>query len=290
MTLLTRINLTLLTAFVAGVSISGAMAHHLLLEDARREGLATARLMMASATASRDYTKSEITPLLQQHPSAVFLPQLVPAYAATQTLDRLRKDRPEYTYREATLNPTNPADRATDWEADVVNGFRNDPSRTEVTGERMTAFGPSLYLAHPLRIASAECLACHSTAAVAPAPMVAKYGPTNGFGWKLNEAVGSQIVSVPLSAALAKADHAFYTFLATIIAVFVLVLLLLNVMLRLIVLRPIARMATLGDRVSSGDVTGAHFDASGNDEIAQLGRSFERMRRSLEKSLAMLDG
>ena len=289
MTLLNRINLTLLAAFVIGVAVSGSIAHHLLQEDAKREGLATARLMMASATASRDYTKSEITPLLQGHQGAVFQPQMVPAYAATQTLDRLRKDRPEYTYREATLNPTNPADRASDWEADVVNGFRNDATLKEVTGERITAFGPSLYLAHPIRIASADCLACHSTAAAAPPTMVAKYGPTNGFGWQLNEAVGSQIVSVPLAAALAKADHAFYVFLATIVGVFLLILVLVNVMLRVTVLRPIARMAALGDRVSSGDVSGTTFAATGNDEIAQLGRSFERMRRSLEKSLAMLD-
>ena len=289
MTLLTRINLLLFAAFVLGVSIAGGMARHLLREDAKREGLATARLMMASATASRDYTRAEIAPLLQQHPSAEFRPQMVPAYAAVQTLDRLRKERPEYTYREATLNPTNPSDRASDWEADVVNGFRNGAGLKEVTGERMTAFGPSLYLARPIRIPSAECLVCHSTAAAAPPAMLARYGSTNGFGWHVDEAVGSQIVSVPLSDALAKADHAFYLFLATIAGVFLLILALVNVTLRVIVLRPIGRMAALGDRVSSGDVAGTEFDSTGTDEIAQLGRSFERMRRSLVKSLALLD-
>jgi protein-histidine pros-kinase len=288
-TLLNRINLALLTAFVLGVTISAVIARRILQTNARREGMETARLMMASATASRDYTKSEITPLLEAHRSKIFQPQTVPAYAAVQTLDRLRKDRPEYTYREATLNPTNPSDRATDWEADIVNGFRNHKELTEVDGQRMTALGPALYLARPIRVTSSDCLVCHSTAKAAPVAMLAKYGPTNGFGWQLNEAVGSQIVSVPLSTALAKADHTFYVFLATIVGVFLLILLLVNIMVRMIVLRPIARLAALSDKVSSGDVSGTHFDATGNDEIAQLGRSFERMRRSLEKSLSMLD-
>ena len=287
--LLNRINLALVAAFVLGVTVCGAFAHHILQENAKLEGMATARLMLASASASRDYTKSEITPLLQAHPSATFLPQTVPAYAAVQTLERLRKDRPEYTYREATLNPTNPSDRATDWEADVVNGFRNDHELKEVSGERVTAFGPSLYLAHPIRVQSADCLVCHSTPDAAPPAMIAKYGRTNGFGWKVDEAVGSQIVSVPLATALQKADHTFYVFLGSISLVFLAVLLLVNAMLRVVVLRPIARMGAMSDRVSSGDLGGVHFDATGNDEISQLGRSFERMRRSLEKSLALLD-
>ncbi|MDB4899144.1 MAG: hypothetical protein JWN53_952 [Gemmatimonadetes bacterium] len=288
MNLLTRINLALITAFVVGVGVSGAIAHHILQENAKREGLATASLMLASAMASRDYTKTEITPLLSEHSARVFLPQTVPAYAATQTLDRLRKDRPEYTYREATLNPTNPTDRASDWEADIVNGFRNDRTLAEASGVRTAAQGQSLYLARPIRIPSADCLVCHSTSGVAPRAMIAKYGKTNGFGWHVDEVVGSQIVSVPLEAALQKADHTFWVFLATLAGVFLLVLALINLMIRLIVLRPIAAMAAMSDRVSSGDVSGTQFHSTGSDEIAQLGRSFERMRRSLEKSLAML--
>jgi hypothetical protein len=41
-----------------------------------------------------------------------FLPQTVPAYAATETLAQLRKKYPNYDYKEATLNPTNPRDRS----------------------------------------------------------------------------------------------------------------------------------------------------------------------------------
>ena len=37
----------------------------------------------------------------------------------------VRADHPDYTYKEAALNPTNPADRALDWEADFINNFRN---------------------------------------------------------------------------------------------------------------------------------------------------------------------
>jgi protein-histidine pros-kinase len=60
----------------------------------------------------------------------------VPAFGATTAFNKLRQHYPAYGYKEATLNPTNPEDRATDWEADVIRMFREDPKRTRVVGER----------------------------------------------------------------------------------------------------------------------------------------------------------
>ncbi len=100
-------------------------------------------------------------------------------------MKQLRKKYPDYAYKEARLNPTNPRDRAVDWETDIVNTFRNRPDRGEITGTRDTPTGPSLYLARPFQIKDAACLACHTTAEMAPAAMVKIYGTNNGFGWKL---------------------------------------------------------------------------------------------------------
>ena len=76
----------------------------------------------------------------------------MPAYAATEQFNDLRKKYPDYSYKEATLNPTNPRDRATDWEADIVNQFRNGQGKGELIGERDTPTGRSLYLARPIQI------------------------------------------------------------------------------------------------------------------------------------------
>ena len=100
-----------------------------------------------------------------------------------------------------------------DWEADVVNIFRNDPARTEVTGHRDTPDGASLYFSAPIRVDDASCLICHSTPETAPVEMVKIYGTANGFGWKLNDVIGAQIVSVPAKLADASADRALRTIL-----------------------------------------------------------------------------
>ena len=234
------------------------------------------QLMLSSAAANRDYTRDEIAPLLTAQMHERFMPQMVPAYSATQQIQRFRASHPDFVYREATLNPTNPADRVTDWEADIVNRFRSTPALKESHGRTHDAVGAvTLRPARPLTVSSATCLGCHSTAKAAPATMTAKYGKVNGFGWQMNEVIGSQIMSVPLSAALAKADTNFYQFMGALIAIFVMVFVLLNVMIRAMVLRPISRMATISDQVSKGDLSGPGFEANGNDEIAQLALPFE---------------
>jgi protein-histidine pros-kinase len=236
----------------------------------------------------RGYTVGEIRPLLMPHMQDTFHPQTVPAYAATQAFEKLRERRNEYTYKEATLNPTNPRDRATDWESDIVREFRNHPDREEVVGVRDTATGRSLFLARPIKITNPDCLACHSTPDAAPAAMLARYGRSNGFGWNLNEIVGAQIVAVPMTVPLEHANKAFMTFMGALLAVFAVILLVLNLMLRGIVIKPVTAMASSADEVSKGNLQAEEFRADGKDEISVLAASFNRMRRSLEKALSML--
>ncbi|HNO88666.1 MAG TPA: DUF3365 domain-containing protein, partial [Rhodocyclaceae bacterium] len=201
-----------------------------------------------------------------------------------------RKKYPNYAYKEATLNPTNPRDRAADWEADLVNTFRNTADSKEIAGERDTPTGRALYIAHPIRIESPACLACHSTPEAAPASMIKVYGTANGFGWKLNETVGAQVVSVPMSVPLENAAQAFRTFMTSLAAVFAAVFVVLNLMLSWLIIRPVSQMSDAADKISTGDFDQPEFPEQGTDEVAVLASSFNRMRRSLEKAMQMIDG
>lgn len=288
MKLTAKFNLVLLSVLFAGLIATGFASWYILRQNAEREVLHTAGLMMEAALAMRGYTIGEIKPLLVPHMVDTFYPQTVPAYAATQAFNKLRESHKEFVYKEAALNPTNPRDRATDWETDIVQTFRNHGARKELTGVRNTATGKSLYLARPIEIKNEGCLTCHSTPSAAPKPMVTQYGDNNGFGWKLNEIVGAQIVSVPMSLPLANARKAFITFMASVTIVFVVIVAVLNVMLIRIVIRPVTQMATTADQVSHGNMKAAPFDGDGQDEISTLATSFNRMRRSLEKALGML--
>ena len=289
MNLLVRLNVVFLIPFAVVGWIAHEVCASLQQADARREVLATAGLMLDSALASRAYTADEIDPLLVGHMQDGFPPQSIPFYAATQTFATLRKLHPDFTYKEATLNPTNPRDRATDWEADIIDQFRNHSSSQQLSGERSTPMGRSLYLARPIR-AQPECLACHGLPSAAPAALVARYGHDNGFGWQPNEVIGAQIVSVPFADAAESARHLFAGVTAVIVTVLVVLLAVINATVYWMVIRPLRRMTRHADEVSLGQRAGVAFTSGRGDEIVTLEEAFERMRKSLEKAMKLIGG
>src|SRR5580658_924604 len=286
-----KFNLALLLVFALTLSAAYVVARRLLELNARVNVQENARIMMRSALAIRTYTETQIKPLLDGQNHYKFLPQTVPSYSATEYFNSLvaSPDLRDYAYKEATLNPTNPRDRAVEWELDVVNRFRQHPELTELVGERNGEFGASLYLAHPLQIKDPACLACHSTVSAAPQTMIDMYGTANGFGWKPDEIVGAQVVSVPQSVAIKRADAIVSKILYLLAGLFVVLFITLNIMLSTLVIRPIKKLGGIADQVSLGKMDAPEFPAQGSDEMAALGQSFNRMRRSLAEAIHMLD-
>ncbi|HEY2358470.1 MAG TPA: DUF3365 domain-containing protein [Phenylobacterium sp.] len=287
MGLRTKFNLTLLFVALVGIGLFALAATPILQALTRDEVLQSSRIMMESAAGARKYTSEQIAPLLKSDMEETFHPQAVSAYAAKKNFDVLHAKFMDYSYREAALNPTNPEDRASDWEADIINDFRDHPSKPEIVSLRQTAIGPTLNLARPL-VSKPACLSCHSTPQAAPKSMVALYGPQNGFGWQPNEIIGAQIVSVPMSVPIARAAHVRLLFLATYGGVFALLFLLLNLLLGFMVIRPIDKMAKTAEAVSLGDMDVPEYVRGGSDQIARLSNAINLMRRSLHEALRML--
>ncbi len=289
MKLLVKFNLIFILVMALGVAVAGWISRGLLQEQARQEVLSTARLLMEKAIAVRSYTSGQITKLLETQMKYEFLPQSIPSYSATEVLATLHTKYPDYSYKEAALNPTNPRDRAVGWEVDIVNAFRNSTELKEFVGERDAPTGRSLYVSRPLRITNPACLQCHSSVEAAPRTMVDKYGPANGFGWQLNEVIGAQVVSVPMALPLQKAQENFKLFIGSLVGVFVVVGLVLNLMIWFVVVRPVTQLSALADRVSQGDLNAPEFTTKSRDEIGTLAESFSRMRASVTQAMKMLE-
>ncbi len=160
-----KFNLVLLAVFVLGLAVSGYISYNLLHNSAREVVLQNAGVMMEAALSMRHYTVSEVSDKLAVNNSE-FLPQSVPAFAATEIMNQLRKKYPDYAYKEASVNPTNP---------------------------------------------------------------------------------------------------------------------------RLLIVRPITRMSAAADQISTGSTDIPELAESGKDEVAMLATSFNRMRRSLEKAMQMIE-
>jgi protein-histidine pros-kinase len=285
MKLMTRFNLILLLLFGLAGAVVAYIAHGFLNNSARRVVLQQAELMMANAQAVREYTATNIEPLLRQ---SEFHPESVPNFGSITTFRILKKNYPEYVYRETALNPRSPEHRAADWEMDLITWLRDHPAESQVVGERESATGRLLYMARPIK-ADAECMVCHSTPEAAPASMVARYGSTNGFGWNYGDVVGAQIVTVPMTVPVQIANEAYRGLLIYLVVTLVVTMLALDASVYWFVIRPLGVISHTANRVSKGEKNVPPLTVKGKDEIAKVTASFNRMQTSLAKALKMLD-
>jgi HAMP domain-containing protein len=283
-----KFNLVFICVFVLALLAAGAVFNNLTQRNARVIVMGNAGIMMENALAVRKYTAKQVRPQLPYERNHKFVPQTVPAYSARASFGYLRDSYRDYFYKEASLNPTNVQNKAAKWEEEIIKRFRSDAKLTDQAGIRDTSKGQYFYLSRPIRIKDQACLQCHTTPAMAPPSMVRQYGPTHGYGWKMNEVVAAQIVSVPMSVPQGIARQIFTTMTGALAVVLIITLLILNFMLRVIVVQPVTKLSNIADEISKGNLEVEDLAVQGGDEIAGLTGSFNRMHRSLREAIKML--
>lgn len=286
-----KLNL-LLAAILLFLSIAmGLILSSVLQNYAEQVIVDQASLLMATMNSIRNYTSTQINPELSARleTEEIFLPQTVPAYSAREVFEHLRSEEQynQFFYKEATLNPTNVRDRADQFETEIVESFKNSSIKQQ-QGFRSIPGGEVFYIARPLKIEKESCLRCHSLPSAAPASLIASYGSDNGFGWKLNEIVGAQIISVPSSQVLAAAQKLRYLVLGKAVIFLLLASVLLNLFLKFTVTDPLKKMSHASKELSTGNME-IEFEQKNNDEIGILAASLNRLKVSLKMAMDMLE-
>ncbi len=289
-----KFNLLLITVFLIGILISGTALAAILNRSAENQVTTKALILIQTMNSVRNYTSTQVNPLLKDRlkTEPEFLRQTVPGYSAREVFEHMRsnKDYSDFFYKEATLNPTNLRDKADDFEAELVQRFRNDPNLKdkEITGFRTFPGGNLYYIARPIAIKNQTCLQCHSTPEAAPKSLLTTYGRENGFGWQLNEIVGAQIISVPASEVVNTTRQSLLLVMGAVGGIFAVTILLINLMLRQAVINPLNRMAMVAHDVSVGNLD-SEFQQTSHDEIGVLAAAFNRMKLSLSMAMDMLN-
>jgi protein-histidine pros-kinase len=282
-----RFGLILAICFALGIGVAGFISYRLEFRQAREEMIEKSSLFLEAGSAVRRYTSEEIAPILQGlGAEGAFHPQMVPSYGAQGALGRLRDPFPEFNYREVSLNPTNPADRATDREVGLIRAFEKNSDLKEIAGEAESDGAPRYFLARPLRMTSPACLQCHSKPEAAPKAMVAQYSGGGGFDWKPGDVIGVQIVEVPVGAAKTKALHSFLVTIGSLACVFILTLTIFLMLLRRYVTHPLEQITSATRSKSMGGAPAAEqVRARIGGQFAELEESIHRLKVSLDEAM-----
>lgn len=283
----TKFTILLAVVFLVGAMLGGLVLWRALEGRAEAEVASKGSVLLQTMNSVRSYTSHHVFPLLQASAGMQdkFIPETVPAFSAREVFELLREDAKykAFFYKEATLNPTNLRDLADSFETDLVNQMRAE-SRSEYSAFRTREGLPTYFVAHPIVVTSQQCLTCHSVPSAAPQSMVNAYGSQNGFGWKLNEVVGAQIIYVPAAEVLQASVRTFSVAAGAMIATLMLVLVLVNFLLRRDIIRPIGILGALARKLSADQCTSDDLRADDflrvtarGDELGHTAQVFQQM-------------
>jgi HAMP domain-containing protein len=200
--------------------------------------------------------------------------------ATSRIANYFKLEQPQYYISNSSDNPLNPNNIAKGLELELLNKFRSDRALESVN--TIGEIGGLNYLVSSApKVSKKGCLRCHGSPEMAPNDVKEAYGTESGFGYKPGEVVGVSIVGVPLEDVQSLSVRRGLMVIGAITILFTIIFLILNILVRHQMLKPIIEITTVAKAVSRGDVGREMPVRSRNDEISDLSIAFELIRRSL---------
>ncbi len=267
------------------IGVLGFTSYRLSMNNALEEAKIKSDLVMNYAMASREFTRVAQSPLVRQlvEPDR-FYPEIMSGFATARGIyEQFEKTYPGYIFRQATLDPLHPSNKADAQEVQIIQNFIDNPDLKAIEG-RLTRNGEEMfYTATPFSVMNKNCLICHGDPADAPKDQIEIYGDTNGYWWEMDEIVAAFIVYVPVADAIASAKTMSLTLVLYGAGGIIVMLVVIGWFLNRDVVTPIVRLAERAEDFSLGENLDEPIDKNATGEVGVLAQSIERLRISLNK-------
>lgn len=289
MSIKTKLNLILL---ILGI-ISSILIAVLNYIDAKNrvfeEAYNKAQLINSFAMAARTYTVKTMRPLaIEIAGTGKFHPEIMGGFFVARAIaDTFARSQPGYTFKQATLDPVNFSNKASYEEANIIHAFDSNREQTLQKGIIEREDASYFYLARPV-VAKKQCLTCHGDPVLAPKGRKVRYPGPGGYNYKENSVIATFVTYVPVKKALSQLK--FIAFKTVVIGIFCILLILVALWLVLgkMVTKPIQRLTLLANNMSRGKDLQIKLEVPTKDEIGELYKSFDLMRKSVVKLIKMV--
>ena len=216
----------------------------------------------------------------------VFIPELMSKFVVRRMEFEIFDETLEgYEFKQATLDPLWPDDKADKDEVQVIKYFDANPKATDKQGVMTKEGQQYFYTAKPIRVTKAFCLTCHGDPADAPADQRDIYGTENGYNWKMNETVGAVMVYISIAEAMADAKQAAMKIFMVGVGCLLVTIICIWIFLDRVVVAPIIKLSGASKNISLGKDLDDSLHTESKDEIGALANAIDRMRISIVKLL-----
>ena len=281
-----RIGAALISILVCTL-VAGA-AYIILKDFATDQIYKETEIFIGTADSTRRYVKDVLRPVVADLlPNESFVPHAMSTtFVGRGIMSRLGERFPDFSYKRAAHNPTNPINLADELEMEKIKWFSENPERKEWHG--LILKGKSSYYARFYAIrAEGECLRCHGDPKDAPQQMKEIYGTEGGFGYTVGEVVAADAVYIPVDVTFFRVkEMAWNVFLFATVILFALLGLFHLLFNRTVVLEMnglLVRFRGISDpRDEEKHLVPAGAETA--DEFEQLKHAFENVAADLKQT------
>jgi HAMP domain-containing protein len=284
------ITIVLFMSFIAVAAI-GAASYLFSTSHAIAEAKDKGDIIFNYIMAQRDFFRQEQRALAMEIVEKDrFYPVLMSGFTVTRsTWDRFKKTLPGYMFKQATIDPLFPANKADADELNIISEFQADDAKKRLEGVITKKGEDYFYIATPIKVIKKGCLRCHGDPADAPKDQIELYGTETGYNWKMGDTVASFIVYVSIDKAMEEARKT--TVVLILIGGGTILLLIVSIWLFIngSVVKPILDLSTRAEEVSLGRNLQETIGHKSDDEIGHLASAINRLRISLVKVLKRIE-
>lgn len=276
-------------AVVAFAVVFSAVVLYVAWSSTRRhvEAMASlqASLAMEFDLALRQYAREVIRPEVEKRVAKddFILEVMSTSYIARQVFERLQRKFPDCVVKFSSDNPRNPKNLAGPKELELLAHFRRSPKEQDWTGTLEMEGDTYFARVHPMLVEE-SCLRCHGRPEDSPKALLTRYGTSGGFGRKVGDVAGMDVIAIPMSKI--EADLRTHALLNVLGTAFCLVVLFGAILLafRMLVGRRLASITSHFREAAAQPGQVLTFDPpGGDDEIGILAKSFNDLAARLSE-------
>lgn len=262
-------------------SVKNAMA------DAQKQGAIVFNMIHSSRMYFKKNQRPIVAELVEEDR---FYPEIMSGFVMTRGVWEIFEKRfPGYKFKQATLDPLYPPNKADIEETKLIAEFDADRKVKNSEG-KMTKNGKHFYyFAKPVQVED-KCLRCHGNPEEAPKDQIEIYGTESGYDWRKGQVVSTAIVYVPMDAAMVAAKKSATTLFAMGTAGIVLLMAVIWLFLSGGIVTPLAKLEAKTRQISLGKELDEDIGIHSKDEIGDLAKAIDRLRISTAKLLKRCAG
>ncbi len=243
------------------------------------------QIILTELEATRKYVSDILRPRISSLVSRdeFVLEAMSTTYVSRKIMERFQSTFPEFRYKRAAINPRVSSNEADKFESEILSEFQKKTSLKDWQGI-VTRNGERFFVRMvPIRM-DAGCIRCHETPENAPAKLLNLYGPGGGFGRKVGDIAGMDVLSFPVESAMAQIRRQTLATLVPSLLAVATALLLVIVFFRRLVVNRIGLLKGFFPNfefVSDGSDLSRRLNIVQRDEIGDLCRAFNTMADKL---------